>query len=47
MENRYKRDNNVYNIGYHLIWCPKYRRKILKNEIEENINHKIYKRTKK
>jgi len=20
---------NIYNIGYHLIWCPKYRKKIL------------------
>jgi putative transposase len=25
---------SVYNIGYHLIWCPKYRRKVLKNNIE-------------
>jgi putative transposase len=24
----------VFNIGYHLIWCPKYRRKILKGAIE-------------
>jgi putative transposase len=24
----------VYNIGYHLIWCPKYRRKVLKDEVE-------------
>ena len=24
----------VYNIGYHLIWCPKYRRKILVDKVE-------------
>jgi putative transposase len=23
----------VYNIGYHLIWCPKYRRNVLTEEI--------------
>ena len=32
---RYQRSNtSVYNIGYHLIWCPKYRRKVLVNAIE-------------
>src|SRR6478672_2685091 len=24
----------IYNIGYHLIWCPKYRRKVLVNQVE-------------
>lgn len=24
----------VYNIGYHLIWCPKYRRKVLVGKVE-------------
>lgn len=24
----------IYNIGYHLIWCPKYRRKVLVGDIE-------------
>lgn len=24
----------VYNIGYHLIWCPKYRRKVLIGDVE-------------
>ena len=23
----------VYNIGYHIIWCPKYRRKVLKDQV--------------
>ena len=27
---RWRRANkSVYNVGYHLIWCPKYRRKVL------------------
>jgi putative transposase len=24
----------IYNIGYHIIWCPKYRRKVLVDQIE-------------
>lgn len=24
----------IYNIGYHLIWCPKYRRKVLVGDVE-------------
>ncbi len=30
----YKNNNNVcYSCKYHIIWCPKYRRKVLRNEI--------------
>lgn len=28
---------SCYNIAYHLIWCPKYRKKILINEIETEL----------
>ena len=28
---------SVHNIGYHLIWCPKYRRKVLVGLIEERL----------
>ncbi len=32
---RWKVSNTcVYNLGYHLIWCPKYRRSVLKNGIK-------------
>jgi len=24
-----KSNTSIFNIGYHLIWCPKYRRKVL------------------
>lgn len=27
----------VYNIGYHLIWCPKYRRKVLVDTVAERL----------
>ena len=27
----------VFNIGYHLIWCPKYRRKVLVGGIERRL----------
>ena len=34
MNNRWKSSRKaVYNLGYHLIWCPKYRRKILVGKI--------------
>jgi putative transposase len=35
---RWKHSNTtVYNLGYHLIWCPKYRRKVLVGEVEEHL----------
>lgn len=30
-------NKSVYNIRYHLIWCPKYRRKVLVGEIESRL----------
>ena len=35
MAERWKRNNTcVYNLGYHLVWCTKYRRKVLDNGID-------------
>jgi len=35
---RWKRSaTTVYNISYHLIWCPKYRRKVLVGEVAERL----------
>lgn len=43
MENKYTHARTcVYNINYHLVWCVKYRRKILKPEISEQL-YKILK----
>ena len=27
----------VYNVGFHLIWCPKYRRKVLVGSVEARL----------
>lgn len=37
MSNRVKQNNKVYNISYHIIWIPKYRKKILKGHIKEKL----------
>ncbi len=38
MENGYVHDRTcVYNINYHLIWCTKYRRKVLSEKISERL----------
>ena len=38
MAKRFKNNSHaVYNCAYHLIWCPKYRRKVLIGEVETRI----------
>ena len=38
MNNSYKSNNNiVYSCKYHVVWCPKYRRKVLVNEVETRL----------
>ena len=32
----------VCNIGYHLIWCPKYRRKVLVGNVEARLKELLY-----
>jgi len=29
--------NCVFNVGYHFIWCPKYRRKVLVGDVERRL----------
>ena len=42
-KDRWKNSNtSVYNLGYHIIWCPKYRRKVLIDEVEERLKELIY-----
>lgn len=31
-------NTTVYNIGYHIIWCPKYRRKVLQSPVSERLS---------
>lgn len=47
METRYKKTPGcVFNIKYHLVWCPKYRRKVLVNgvatRLRELLNDKVH-----
>lgn len=35
--------NVVYNCQYHIIWCPKYRRKVLVGDIEKRLKEIIWK----
>lgn len=45
--NKWKRGNNtVYNVGYHLIWCPKYRRKVLVGEVESRLRELLINKAK-
>jgi len=38
MNKRWTHSNkSVFNIGYHLIWCPKYRREVLVGEVEHDL----------
>ena len=30
-------NTTIFNISYHIIWCPKYRRKVLVNEVEDRL----------
>ena len=35
----------VYNIGYHLIWCPKYRRKVLLGAVANRLKELLCEKT--
>lgn len=38
MDERWKTNPGcVYNVSYHIIWCTKYRRKLLLGEVEERL----------
>ena len=43
METKYKSNNNiVYSCKYHVVWCPKYRRKVLTDKVETRLKELIY-----
>ncbi len=37
---------SVFDIGYHLIWCSKYRRKVFTGPVEKRLKKLIMKKTK-
>lgn len=48
MDKRWKTNEGcVYNIGYHIIWCPKYRRKVLVNGIDERCKELLLEKSAK
>jgi len=47
MKEQYKSNNNVvYSCKYHVIWCPKYRRKVLDGVIAKRLKSLIYQKAK-
>ena len=41
--NRYvKNAGAVFNLSYHIVFCPKYRRKVLVGEVEQKLKHIFY-----
>lgn len=43
MSQIYKGRGYVYSIQYHIVWCVKYRYKILTHDIENRLNQILYK----
>ena len=37
-------NTTVYNIGYHIIWCPKYRRPVLVGDVEARLRQLLMKK---
>jgi len=37
--NKISENNCIHSIGYHLVWCPKYRKCILKDEVAVEVKH--------
>ena len=43
MKPKYKSNRNVvYSCKYHVVWCPKYRRKVLVDAVEQRLGEIIY-----
>ena len=36
----------IYNLGYHIIWCPKYGRKVLVGDIERRLRELLNEKAK-
>lgn len=39
-------NTTIFNISYHIIWCPKYRRKVLVNEVEDRLKTLLVEKAK-
>jgi len=46
-DTRYRRNaGSIYSLKYHLVWCPKYRRKVLVGEIAVELRSLLYEKAK-
>ena len=41
-----KSKTSVHNVAYHLIWCPKYRRKVLTGKVEKRLKQLLKQKAK-
>ena len=47
MSERYKRNAGcVYNVKYHIVWCPKYRKEVLFGAIANRLKELLYEEAK-
>jgi len=47
MNIRWKKSSSAtYNLAYHLIWCPKYRRSVLVNGVDKRLKELLLKKAK-
>ena len=48
MNKRWTHSNKaIYNIGFHLIWCTKYRKPVLSSEVEKRLRFLLLEKAKK
>ena len=46
-DTRYRRNaGSVFSLKYHLVWCPKYRRKVLVREVAEDLRELLHQKAK-
>jgi putative transposase len=41
-----KNNGAVFNLKFHMVWCPKYRLKVLTGEVEERLKHLLFEKAK-
>jgi len=47
VDNRYSVNaGSVFSLNYHLVWCPKYRKRILVNALAKRLRELLYQRAK-
>jgi putative transposase len=47
VDNRYRVNaGSVYSLKYHLVWCPKYRKRILTDVLEKRLRQLLYQKAK-